>query len=116
MIRVTRSSALSVLPAWATIAVLLVQFDAPSWVRLPVVGTFSLLGVGLTVTLILRITQLAIAISVTVAVGLSSLILASLVPLWLFRESAAGTLVIQAGAVWVLVVWALRDTLRSGAA
>lgn len=112
----TRSFGLRVLPAWAAVAVLLVEFETPWWVRLPVVGLFSLLGVGLTVVLVLRISQPAIAIAITISVGFSSLILASLIPLWLFGASALGTLAVQSTVVWVLAAGALRDEWRTGKA
>jgi len=112
----TRSSALRVLPGWAAVALLLVEFETPWWVRLPVVGLFSLLGVGLAVVLVLRISQPAIAIAITISVGFSSLIVASLVPLLLFGASALGTLAIQSMVVWVLAAGALRDEWRMGTA
>ncbi|MDZ7577869.1 MAG: hypothetical protein U0904_06825 [Candidatus Nanopelagicales bacterium] len=103
----TQRAALA-LVMWAAVSVLLVVMQAPVWLRMPVVGLFSLLGVGFATLLVVRIRTVALAIAVVVSVGLASLILCSLIVLYARESSGLGTLVLQAVIVWATSVWVLR--------
>lgn len=93
--------------AWGPLSIILFVIDAPVWLRLPVVGLFCLLGVGVAAVLLLEIRTAALAIAVGVPVGIAALIVSSLAMLYTRGFSASGTLVMEAALSWALSAWAL---------
>ncbi len=103
------------LTIWGSLSILLILVDAPVWLRLPIVGLFSVLGVGCAAVLALRIRSAALAVGTAVATGLASLMACSLITLYAGDTSGFGTLVIQAAIVWGLSAWVLRRETSSAA-
>lgn len=97
-----------VLIGWSTLSLILVMIDAPTWLRLPIVGLYSLIGVGAAVVLALGIPLDRLALGLAIATGLSSLILFSELVMYTYRFSALLTLVLQVLSVIGLagsVIW-----------
>lgn len=99
--------------AWAGLALLLVASDAPAWVRVPVVATFSVAGVGIALAVVLRLSWDALGVSVALGAGFASLIVCSMIPLNVFRFSSLASLALQALVVWALAAWVLRGSLKA---
>lgn len=96
------------LVVWTAVAALGFWLNAPLFLRLPINGLYSLFAVGVAVVLLLRIEPIPMAISLTIAVGFTSLILASQLTLYTdIGFSAAWTMAAQAAVVVVLsaIVW-----------
>lgn len=101
--------------AWALVSVALTAIAAPVWLRLPVVGLFALLGVGLAAVLALQIRQLALGLGIAIATGFASLILASEAVLYAGTWSPLRALSLQAAVVIALSGYvAIREMLRKG--
>ncbi len=96
------------LVVWAMLAVLTAAIQPPSWLGLPIAGTFSLTAVGLAVVLVAGMRDVPIAIAVTVSAGLASLILSSELLLIADRLRPLATVGLQAVLVCVLCAWALQ--------
>lgn len=97
---------------WGPLSIVLVLLNAPAWLRLPLVGTFTVLGVGIAAVLVLRITDIALLLSVMISVGVSTLIVVSLVFLYVSSFSSFGTLVVQAVLAWGLAALVLYREYR----
>ncbi|MEI6623477.1 MAG: hypothetical protein WCP28_16395 [Actinomycetes bacterium] len=95
---------------WSAVAILLAVTSAPVWVRLPVVGPFTLLAVGLAAVLVIGIRQPGLALAVAISVGLSSLILTSEIVLYAGTWSPLRALILQV----VLVVSLSAASLVTG--
>ncbi len=93
--------------AWAFASVVLVTSTAPAWMKVPVVGPFTTLGVGMAVLLRLPGVSGLVAVAVTLVAGLGSLMLLSEIVVYagLWRTwGALGVVVTQALLVAVLVM------------
>lgn len=97
---------------WGPLSIMLVLVNAPTWIRLPVVGLFTLFGVGLAAVLLLRIETIALMLSIMISVGVASLIVVSLIFLYVDQFSAFGTLVVEASAAWIMAALILRREYR----
>lgn len=87
---------------WGPVSIVLVLVGAPMWLRLPVVGLFSLIGFGLVVVVSLRIESPALALTVGIGAGFAALIVSSLMFLYTGGFSALGPLIVEAAGCWVL--------------
>lgn len=81
---------------WSLASIALVLVSAPVWLRLPVVGLFAVLAVGLATVLVVGIRQVPQAIGIAIATGLASLILASEAVLYAGTWSPLRALTLQA--------------------
>ncbi len=93
---------------WALIALGLFMLGAPAWLRIPITGSFVLLGVGIAVVAALDIDSLPLALGLAVAVGMSALVLSSLVPLFASHFNAIASVIIE-----VIVVLGLAAVMLS---
>ncbi len=109
----SRPQCAAALVAWSIVSIVLVWVDAPSWLRLPIVGVFSLTGFGLVVVLALRIRSVPLGFAVTIAVGVSCLILCSEVVLYTRGFSSMRTLLLQSVLVWIVAVWVARREISA---
>ncbi|MGV1036684.1 MAG: hypothetical protein ACOYD0_06620 [Candidatus Nanopelagicales bacterium] len=111
----TRTPALAgALIAWSLLAVMTAAVDAPSWLGLPIAGTFSLCAVGLAVVLVAGMRDVPIAIAVTVSASLASLILGSELFLITDRLRPLATVALQAALVCALCAWAFQRYRAAG--
>ena len=94
-----------ILIGWSVVAVALAAVGGPSWLNTPIVGTYTLLAVGIAVVLAGRIRDIPTAIGVSVAAGVGSLMLASELFLIVNRLQPLATLALQAVVVCGLAVW-----------
>jgi hypothetical protein len=96
------------LVVWCGYSVALVVINAPSLLRVPFVGTFCLFAVGIAVVVAARIASVPLAIGLAIASGFASLILASMVALYVAEGSAFLTLIIQSVVTCALAAWVIR--------
>lgn len=98
----------AVLVAWSLLAVLTAALNPPSWLGLPIVGTFNVSAVGFAVVLVAGIRDVPIALAVIVSAGFASLILSSELFLIADRLHPFATVGLQAALVCALCAWALQ--------
>ena len=109
----SRPQCAAALVAWSIVSIVLVWVDAPTWLRLPIVGVFSLIGFGLVVVLALRIRSVPLGFAITIAVGVSCLILCSETVLYTRGFSAMRTLLLQSVLLWIVAVWVARREIAA---